>query len=197
MSLVRKRVADRRVWQLSARDLKAGALPDEGLEATGEGTPPGGPWSPWRAKRWLDGLDKEWERRGPRLVRDADDGHIDGKRVRAGQRGRARVPRCLARRLKWAVKAATRAVDRPGRRTFRGCTCTGRRPNRRRVRDQARKAGQEAGRRRPCRTRGESRVRVVGELRRDLEGWYTDSGVAEAPASFQERDAWSRRRWHG
>ena len=46
MSLVKKRVADRRVLQLIDRDLKAGALTDAGLEATVEGTPHGGPWSP-------------------------------------------------------------------------------------------------------------------------------------------------------
>jgi RNA-directed DNA polymerase len=43
MSLVQDRIADRRVWQLIDRYLKAGALTDEGLEATVEGTPPGGP----------------------------------------------------------------------------------------------------------------------------------------------------------
>jgi retron-type reverse transcriptase len=46
MSLVKERVADRRVLQLIDRCLKAGALTDEGLEATVEGTPQGGPLSP-------------------------------------------------------------------------------------------------------------------------------------------------------
>jgi len=39
MSLVKARVADRRVLQLIGRCLKIGALTDEGLEATVEGTP--------------------------------------------------------------------------------------------------------------------------------------------------------------
>jgi RNA-directed DNA polymerase len=39
MSLVKERVADRRVLKLIDRYLKAGALTDEGLEATVEGTP--------------------------------------------------------------------------------------------------------------------------------------------------------------
>jgi RNA-directed DNA polymerase len=43
MSLVKKRVADRRVLPLIDRDLKAGALTDAGLKATVEGTPQGGP----------------------------------------------------------------------------------------------------------------------------------------------------------
>ena len=44
--------------------------------------------------------------------------------------------------------AAKSAVDRPWRRTFLGCTCTGRRPNRRRVSDKPLKACKEEVRRR-------------------------------------------------
>jgi RNA-directed DNA polymerase len=197
MSVGKKRVADRRVLQLIARDRKAGALTDEGLEATGAGTPHGGPLSPVRANLLRDGLDKEWARRGHRFVRDADDGTISVKSVRAGQRGLASVTRFLERRLQLAVHAAKSAVDRPWHRTFLGCTFTGRRPHRRRVSDTALKAGTEEGRRRTFRTRGESLVRVVGDLRRYLEGWYTSVGVAEAPSSFKELDAWIRRRWRG
>jgi RNA-directed DNA polymerase len=65
------------------------------------------------------------------------------------------------------------------------------------VSDKALKACQEAVRRRTCRTRGESRARVVGDRRRDLDGWYTSVGVAEAPSRVQERDSWIRRRWRG
>jgi hypothetical protein len=53
----------------SDRSLKAGALTDEGLEATGEGTPQGGPVSPLLANLRLDERDKEVERRGHRFVR--------------------------------------------------------------------------------------------------------------------------------
>jgi RNA-directed DNA polymerase len=194
MSLVKKRVADRRVLQLIDRYLKAGALTDEGLEATVEGTPQGGPLSPLLANLLLDGLDKELERRGHRFVRYADDGNIDVKSVRAGQRVLASVTRFLERRLKLAVNAAKSAVDRPWRRTFLGFTFTGRRPNRRRVSDKALKACKEEIRRRTFRTRGESLVRVVGDLRRYLDGWYTYFGFAEAPSSFKALDSWIRRR---
>jgi RNA-directed DNA polymerase len=194
MSLVKQRVADRRVLQLIDRYLKAGALTDEGLEATLEGTPQGGPLSPLLANLLLDGLDKELERRGHRFVRYADDCNIYVKSGRAGQRVLASVTRFLERRLKLAVNAAKSAVDRPWRRTFLGFTFTGRRPNRRRVSDKALKACKEEVRRRTFRTRGESLVRVVGDLRRYLDGWYTYFGFAEAPSSFKELDSWIRRR---
>jgi RNA-directed DNA polymerase len=194
MRVVKQRVADRRVLPLIDRDLTAGARTDEGLEATGEGTPPGGPRSPVRAHLRLDGLDQEWERRGHRCVREADDGNLDVQSVRAGQRVLASVTRVWARRLKRAVNAATSAGARPWRRTFRGCTCTGRRPNRRRVSKKALQACTEEGRRRTSRTRGESLGRVGGARRRDLDGWYTDFGFAAVPSSVTERDSWSRRR---
>jgi RNA-directed DNA polymerase len=194
---VKTRVADRRVVPRRDRDLTAGARTDAGLEATVVGTPPGGPGSPVRATLRRDGLDQELARRGPRCGRDADAGPISGTSGRAGQRGRARVTRFLARRLKWAVQAANRAVDRPWRRPLLGLTCTGRRPNRRRVRDKALKACQAEGRRRTCRTRGESLVGVVGARRRDLEGGYTSVGLAEGPSRVKARDAWIRRRRRG
>jgi RNA-directed DNA polymerase len=194
MSVVKKRVADRRVLQLIDRYLKAGALTDEGLEATVEGTPQGGPLSPLLTNLLLDGLDQELERRGHRFVRYADDCNIYVKSVRAGQRVLASVTRFLERRLKLAVNAAKSAVDRPWRRTFLGFTFTGRRPNRRRVSDKALKACKEEVRRRTFRTRGESLVRVVGDLRRYLDGWYTYFGFAQAPSSFKELDSWIRRR---
>jgi RNA-directed DNA polymerase len=197
MSLEKARVADRRGLQLIDRDLKAGALTNEGLEATGDGTPPGGPWSPRLAHLRLDGLDREWERRGHRFVRYADDGHMYVKRARAGQRVLASVTRVLARRLKLAVKAAKSGVDRPWRRTFRGFTVTGHRPNRRRVREKALKACTQEVRRKTSRTRGVALARVVGDLRRHLEGWYADFSFAEAPSVFKELDSWIRRRRRG
>jgi RNA-directed DNA polymerase len=72
MRLGKGRVADRRVLHLIDRDLKAGALTGDGFEATGEGTPQGGPLSPLFANLLLDDLDKELERRGHRFVRYAD-----------------------------------------------------------------------------------------------------------------------------
>ena len=129
----------------------------------------------------LDGLDKEWERREHRFVRDADDCTIYVKSVRAGQRVLASVTRFLERRLKLAFNAAKSAVDRPWRRTFLGFTFTGRRPNRRRVSDKALKACQQEVRRLTARTRGVSLVRVLGELRQYLDGWYAYSGLRKHP----------------
>jgi RNA-directed DNA polymerase len=156
MSLVKERVADRRVLKRIARDLQAGALTDEGVEATMEGTPQRGPRSPLLANRLLDELDQEWARRGHRFVRYADDSHSFVKSARAGQRVMVRVTRFLERRLQLAVNAAKRAVDRPWRRTFLGLTCIGHRPNRRQVSQKALEACKHEVRQLTSRTRGVS-----------------------------------------
>jgi RNA-directed DNA polymerase len=169
-------------------------LTDAGLEATEEGTPQGGPLSPLRANLLRDGLDKELERRGHRFVRYADDGNIDVKGVQAGQRVLASVTRFLERRLKLRVNEAKSAVDRPWRRTFLGFTCTGHRPNRRRVSEKALRAFKQEVRRLTSRTRGVALGQVLRDLRRYLEGWYRYFGFAEAQSGFKELDSWLRRR---
>jgi RNA-directed DNA polymerase len=194
MSLVKARVADRRGLQLIDRYLKAGARTDAGVEATMEGTPQGGPLSPLLANLLLDGLDQALERRGHRFVRYADDCNIYVKSARAGQRVLASVTRFLARRLKLAGNAAKSAVDRPWRRTFRGFTFTGRRPNRRRVSDKALKACKQEIRRLTYRTRGVSLRQVVRDVRQYVTGWYAYFGFGEVPSSHKELDSWTRRR---
>jgi RNA-directed DNA polymerase len=194
MRLVKDRVADRRVVQLIARYLKAGVLTGDGLEATVEGTPQGGPLSPLLANLLLDRLDKELERRGHRFVRYADDSNIYVKSARTGVRVMARVTRFLERRLKLAVNAAKSAIDRPWRRTFLGFSFTRYHPNRRRVSDKALKAFKQEVRRLTHRTRGVSLSRMASDLRQYLTGWYAYFGFAEVQSPFKELDSWLRRR---
>ena len=195
MGLVRGGVSDRRVVTLIGRYLRSGVLTGDGFETTVEGTPQGGPLSPLLANLLLDGLDKELERRGHRFVRYADDCNIYVRSKPAGERVLASVTRYLERRLRLSVNGAKSAVDRPWRRTFLGFSFTGRRvKNRRRVSMKALKAFRHEVRRLTQRTRGISFSRLVGELKRYLDGWYEYFGFAEAQSVFKELDAWVRRR---
>jgi RNA-directed DNA polymerase len=193
-SLVKGRVAERRVWQLIDRSLNAGALTGNGFEATTEGTPQGGPLSPLLAHLRLDPCDKEWARRGHRFVRDADASHISGKRARAGQRVLTSVTRFLERRRKLTVQAATSAVDRPWRRTVLGFTFTRRRPHRRQGSEKALKGLKQEIRQQPSRTRGVSVRRVVDDLRQYLTGWAAYFGCAAVQSPLKALDSWGRRR---
>jgi RNA-directed DNA polymerase len=49
-------------------------------------------------------------------------------------------------------------------------------------------------RRLTSRIRDVALVRVTGDLRQYLNGWYAYFGFAEAPSSFKELDSWIRRR---
>lgn len=91
MSLLNRRVHDKRLKQLIARYLRAGFLcktngDNQLFHETREGVPQGGPLSPLLANIMLDPLDKELERRNHRFARYADDFIILVKSQRAGER---------------------------------------------------------------------------------------------------------------
>ena len=76
LSLVKRKVGDRRVLCLIHSYLKAGILEGGVTTARVEGTPQGGPLSPLLSNILLDELDKELERRGHRFCRYADDANV-------------------------------------------------------------------------------------------------------------------------
>src|SRR4030095_15269724 len=113
---------------------------------------------------------------------------------RAGERVFASVTRVLRRQLKLVVNKAKSAVDRPWRRTFLGFSFTRQSPHRRRVSEKALKALKNEIRQQTGRTRGVALSRVVGDLRRSLEGWHAYVGFTEVQSPLKEVDAWIRRR---
>ena len=64
MARVSRKVRDPRLLTLIGRYLRAGVMVEGVLQASEEGTPQGGPASPFLANILLDDLDKELERRG-------------------------------------------------------------------------------------------------------------------------------------
>jgi hypothetical protein len=73
LTAVAERVADKRMLKLIRAFLEAGGMEDGWVSPVDEGTPQGGPLSPWLSNLVLDELDRELERRGHRFVRYADD----------------------------------------------------------------------------------------------------------------------------
>jgi RNA-directed DNA polymerase len=191
---VSERVKDERVRTLIGRYLKAGVMIGDNYHEVEEGTPQGGPLSPLLANLLLDLLDKELERRGHCFVRYADDCNVYVKSAKAGRRVLASVTRYLLRKLRLKVNESKSAVDRPWRRRVLGFTFTGRRPNRRKVSDQAILRFKEEIRQRTQRTRGVTFQRVVDELRSYLLGWQAYFGFSEAKSGFKELDSWIHRR---
>ena len=73
MSLVAKRIQDKKLLKLIRSFLKAGVMIDGLCTIPTEGTPQGGQLSPLLSNIMLDVLDKELEKRGHKFVRYADD----------------------------------------------------------------------------------------------------------------------------
>jgi len=134
MSRLARRIGDKRVLKLIRAYLQAGILENGLVKVPSEGTPQGGPLSPFLSNVVLDEWDKELERRGHRFVRYGDDCNIYVKSRRAGERVMASLRRFITARLKLKVNEAKSAVDVPQKRKFLGFTFTaGRTPNRRKI----------------------------------------------------------------
>jgi len=193
MSLVEKRLQDRRAVSLIRLYLRSGVIDGDGFHETLEGTVQGGPISPLLANLVLDGLDKELEQRGHHFVRYADDCNIYVNSRRAGNRVMASLTRFLDRRLKLQINVAKSAVDRPWNRKFLGFSFT-RWDQRRKISPSAIKRLKDRIRELTTRTRGRSLRMIIGELGNYLKGWLGYFGFTETRSMFKELDSWIRRR---
>jgi len=86
MSLVARKVKDKRVLKLIRAYLASGVMINGVVIDTEEGCPQGGPLSPLLSNIMLDELDKELEKRGHKFCRYADDSNVYVKSRRAGER---------------------------------------------------------------------------------------------------------------
>ena len=194
MARVARRVKDKRVLLLIRRYLQAGVM-EGGLETPRtEGTPQGGPLSPLLSNVLLDELDKELERRGHWFVRYADDCNVYVHSEAAGKRVMASLERFLWKRLRLRINQEKSAVARPARRKFLGYSVTVHREPRLRVSTES--VRRLRRRLRPVfrRARGRDLTASIEELNRILRGWVAYFRKVEAVTSFQELDAWVRRR---
>ena len=195
MGRVRRKVKDRRVNRLINLYLKAGVLTPDGLEATGKGTPQGGPLSPLLSNILLDDLDKELERRGHCFCRYADDCNIYVSSQRSGERVLASVSRYVEEKLKLKVNVQKSAVDRPWRRSFLGYSFTNHRNPKIRVPQKSAKRFRQKLKELFRMGRGRNLRRFIDEtLNPVLRGWINYFRLAEVKGFAEELDGWVRRR---
>lgn len=122
MTLVGRRVHDKRLKQLIGRYLRAGFIDNQFFHETREGVPQGGPLSPLMANIMLDPLDKELERRGHKFARYADDFIILVKSQRAGERVLYSITQYLQNRLKLVINMEKSQVVKTSESKFLGFT---------------------------------------------------------------------------
>ena len=194
MNEVAKRVTDKRVLRVVRGYLNSGVLEDGLVKPVDEGTPQGGPLSPFLSNIVLDKLDKELEKRSHRFVRYADDCNIYVKSERAGQRVMESIGRFIEKKLRLKVNKEKSAVGKPRERKFLGFSFTGGKEPRRRIAPKALKRFRAKVWELTRRTRGARLERIIEELAKYLRGWRAYFGFCQTPSVLKEQEEWLRRR---
>jgi len=195
MSRLAARIADKRVLRLVRAYLQAGILENGLVKVPTEGTPQGGPLSPFLSNVVLDEWDKELERRGHRFVRYGDDCNIYVRSRRAGERVMASLRRFITERLKLKVNEAKSAVDVPQQRKFLGFTFTaGRLANRRKLAPESLQRFKARIRQLTRRNWSISMEERIRRLKSYLDGWRGYYGFCETRFVLRDLDSWIRHR---
>ena len=196
-------IRDKRVLHLIGKYLRRGAMVAGLVEASGEGTPQGGPLSPLLANIYLDALDQELERRKHSYCRYADDCNIYVGSQAAAERTLASVQGWIEKHLRLKVNAAKSGTGRVWERKFLGF----RLDRKKRIgiapesleRFKAKVREKWDGRRRGTSTE------LRDDWNRYVRGWWGYYRLAEARWPLVGLEKWVRRhirkcfwlRWHG
>lgn len=191
MSLLSRRVQDKRLKQLVARYLRAGVIDNQLFHETREGVPQGGPLSPLLANIMLDPLDKELEKRGHKFARYADDFIIMVKSQRAGERVLRSITAYLQNRLKLIINTEKSQVVPVSQSQFLGFTFKHGRINWHtktldKFKQQVRKLTN--------RNWGVSMKYQLFKISQYLRGWINYFGIANCYQLCCDLDHWIRRR---
>lgn len=112
MNMLREDVKDKRLIELIKKYLKSGVMENGIVMKTEEGSPQGGNLSPLLANIYLDKFDREFERRGVKVIRYADDIILLAKSIRAAERLLGTSTEYLEKKLKLKVNTEkSRAVS--------------------------------------------------------------------------------------
>lgn len=193
MAHVARRIADKRVLLLIRRFLQAGMMEDGLTSPRTEGTPQGGPLSPFLSNILLHELDVELERRGHRFVRYADDANVYVGSQAAGERVMASLEEFLRERLRLKINREKSAVARPWERKFLGYTVL-RRGQKLHVAEKSvdrLKAKLLPFLRRAA--RGRKLTDLFAELAPIIRGWVAYYRLSQVKSTFETIDKWIRR----
>ncbi len=191
MTLLGRKIKDKRLLRLIKRYLRAGVIDNQFFIESREGVPQGGPLSPLLANIMLDPLDKELEKRGHKFARYADDFTILVKSPRAGERVLKSISSYLQNRLKLVVNTTKSHVVKVTESKFLGFTF---RSGRIQWHDQALQKFKQEVRRLTNRNWGVSMDYQLFKLSQYLRGWINYFGIANCYQPCVDLDHWIRRR---
>ena len=191
MTLLGRKVEDKRLLSLIARYLRAGIMDGQQHIESREGVPQGGPLSPLLANIMLDPLDKELERRGHKFARYADDFTILIKSQRAGERVLRSINRYLQDRLKLIVNTRKSRVVKTAQSQFLGFTF---KYGRIQVHPKKLEQFKQRLRRLTNRNWGVSMRYQLFKTSQFIRGWINYFGIANCYQLCVDLDQWIRRR---
>lgn len=191
MTLLGRKVSDKRLLILIGLYLRAGIMDNQHFIESREGVPQGGPLSPLLANIMLDPLDKELEKRRHKFARYADDFTIVVKSQRAGERVLRSISQYLQNRLKLVVNSDKSRVVKTTESKFLGFTFRGGR-----IQWHAKtllKFKQQI-RRLTNRNWGVSMKYQLYKTSQYIRGWINYFGIANCYQLCVDLDHWIRRR---
>jgi RNA-directed DNA polymerase len=195
MSLLARRVEDKRVLALIRKYLESGLMLNGIKVESEEGTPQGGPLSPLLANIMLDELDKELEERGHHFCRYADDCNIYVKSRKAGSRVMANITLYIEGVLKLKVNHNKSAVDRPQRRKFLGFSFYVKKGKARNfIHQKPLDRFKTKVKAITSRSNGKSMEDRLKSLNQLITGWIAYYHIADMEKVAKELDQWIRRR---
>ena len=195
MSLVARKVKDKRVLKLIRKYLESGIMLNGVKVKSEEGTPQGGPLSPLLANVMLDDLDKELEKRGHKFCRYADDCNIYVKSKKAGKRVMESITEYIENVLKLKINRTKSAVDKPSRRKFLGFSFYIRKGIARNfIHKKPVERFKEKVREITSRSNGKSMDWRKEALNYLVTGWVNYFRIADMKTVAEELDQWIRRR---
>ena len=198
INLLRQTIKDERVIQLIKKYLKSGVMENGVCIKTEEGSPQGGPLSPLLANIYLNEFDHEFENRGVKVIRYADDIVLLAKSQRATERLLETSTRYLEGKLKLTVnKEKSKTVSVVAIRNFKFLGfAMGRGKDGYFIRAHAKSLKKAKQKLKELTSRSQGRnVRVVmKKIQIYMTGWLAYFGIANMKKTIIEWNGWLRRR---
>ena len=198
MNMLRETIHDKRLIDLIKKYLKSGVMENGVVVKTEEGSPQGGNLSPLLANIYLDRFDKEFEGRGVKVIRYADDIVLLAKSQRAAERLLETSSRYLEKKLKLKVNTEkSRAVSVYSIRNFKFLGfALGRNKDGTYIRVHAKsmKKAKRKLKELTSRSQGRSVKTVMYNVKVFIQGWLGYYAIADMKNTIDDWNGWLRRR---
>lgn len=195
MSVLAKKITDKRTLKLLRAYLNCGIMENGVVIERKEGTPQGSPLSPLLSNIVLDELDKELKARGHRYIRFADDCSIYVKSEKSATRVLATITEFIEKKLKLKVNRTKSKVSRPIESTLLGFSFyrSGKgweiRIAPKSLRKIKKKMKEQTQRKAPGKVEDK-----IKKMESTIVGWVNYFRIAKAKSKMEELDSWVRMR---